>query len=203
MPSRYVQKLYAEEANYHVYNRGVGKRTIFKDDEDYKFFIDLCKRHLSEEIFKDKNGREYNSYHADLKLAAFCLMPNHYHMLLYQINHEAMTSFMRSVCTAYSMYFNKKYKRVGPLFQSRFRASLISNDAYLQHVSRYIHLNPVDYQKWEFSSLPYYLGQKQASWVDPNLVLDLFEGSSYIEFLKDYEAHRKILKEIKSELADV
>lgn len=202
MPSRYIQKLYAEEAYYHVYNRGVGRRAIFKDEEDYSVFLNLLKRYLSDETFKDKMGREYPSYHSDIKLVAFCLMENHYHLLLYQINPKAMTDLMRGVCTAYSMYFNKKHKLVGHLFQGHFKASLISNDAYLQHISRYIHLNPPDYKKWEFSSLPYYLGRKYASWVNPGYILELFEGTSYIKFMDDYKEHRKVLKEIKRELAD-
>ena len=69
-------------------------------------------------------------------------MPNHIHLLVYQHQPQAMAQFMRSVLTSYSRYFNKRYKRSGSLFESRYKASLISDDAYLEHISRYIHLNP-------------------------------------------------------------
>lgn len=201
MPSRHLQKIYAVDAYYHVFNRGVGKRIIFKEDEDYSVFLNLLKRYLGLEPVKDKMGREYPWYHKQIELLAFCLMPNHFHLLVFQKDAMAMSKLMRSLCTAYTMYFNKKYKRVGHLFQDRFKASMISNDAYLQHITRYIHLNPQDYKNWQFSSLPYYFGYKQATWLNPQLILGLFEGESYSSFLEDYESHRQMLKEIKSELA--
>lgn len=202
MPSRYLEKEYVPDSYFHIFNRGVGRRTIYKDKKDYSVFLNLLKRYLGEEPIKDKQNREYPWYHNEMQLLAFCLMPNHFHLLIYQENEEAMTKLLRSLGTAYTMYFNKRYKRVGHLFQDRFKASRISNDAYLLHISRYIHLNPKDYLKWEFSSLPYYLDQKHSNWVRPQPILDLFEGESYINFVKDYESHKKIMDEIKSELAD-
>ncbi len=202
MPSRHIEKIYGPDVYYHVFNRGVGRRTIFKDDEDYAVFLNLLKRYLSPEPVKDKLGREYPCYHHDIQLLAFCLMPNHYHFLVFQKDPQAMTNLMRSLCTAYTMYFNKKHKRVGHLFQDRFKASMILNDAYLQHISRYIHLNPDNYKEWQFSSLPYYLGLKEAEWLKHEAILELFEGESYSAFLSDYTGHRKILKNIASELAD-
>jgi REP element-mobilizing transposase RayT len=203
MPSKHIEKIYAEDAYYHVFNRGVNRQNIFKDATDYEVFINLLKRHISPKPVKDKQGREYPSYYGQIKLLAFCLMPNHYHLLVLQSDKNAMTKLLKSVCTAYTMYFNKKYKGVGHLFQDRFKASMVSHDAYLEHISRYIHLNPENYQTWEFSSLPYYLGQKQADWIDPQPILDIFEGESYSKFLSDYAGHRKMLKDIKSELADM
>lgn len=101
------------------------------------------------------------------------------------------------------MYFNKKYKRVGPLFQGRFRASLITSDSYLQHISRYIHLNPSTYKNWPYSSLPYYLGLQTAEWCQPDRILDLFrDRQEYENFVADHEAHKKQLDDIKHELAN-
>ena len=109
---------------------------------------------------------------------------------------------MQSVCVSYVGYFNKKYKRVGTLFQDRYKASMITNDAYLQHISRYIHLNPKNYKSWKYSSLPYYLNTKAAKWVNHQRILDIFEGDSYIKFLDDYESSKEALDEIKHELAN-
>jgi putative transposase len=203
MPSKYRVKEYAEDTYYHVFNRGVEKRTIFKDDQDYAVFLNLLKRYLSDKPEKDKHGREYPHLNKVVQLNAFCLMPNHFHLLVFQLNPEGMTKLMQGVCTAYTMYFNRKYKRVGPLFQGRFKASRITEDVYLQHITRYIHLNPEDYKGWKYSSLPYYLGEKHAEWIRVDLIMGIFTGvGGYKNFLADYTEYRQILKEIKHELAD-
>ena len=100
------------------------------------------------------------------------------------------------------MYFNKKYNRVGPLFQQRYRAVLIGDDSYLLHISRYIHLNPNNYMNYEWSSLPYYLGNKHASWVKPGQVLELFDDN-YISFVRDYESTKDEIDAYKHMLADI
>ena len=202
MPSKYIVKTYAENAYYHVFNRGVNKQDIFRDEEDYSVFLNLLKRHLGDEPATDKSGRPYGNYREGITLLAFCLMPNHYHLLVLQAEPEAMTQLMRSVCTAYTMYYNKKYNRVGHLFQGAFKASMILYDSYLEHISRYIHLNPEDYLKWSYSSLDYYLDKKHASWINSDLLMEDFTPKSYLAFLSDYKDHRAMLKEIKSELAN-
>ncbi len=114
-----------------------------------------------------------------------------------------MKKLLKNICGSYTSYFNKKYQRVGPLFQDRFKAVLIDNDSYLQHISRYIHLNPRAYLEWEFSSLPYYLGKKRADWVKPKATLELFESvDDYRQFVADYESYKRDLDILKSELAN-
>lgn len=201
MPSRNREKVYLAENFYHVYNRGVNKKAIFRDNDDYAVFLNLMKRYLDIEPIKDRKGRTYDWLHEQLEVTAFCLMPNHFHLLLYQLESDAMTRLLRGVCTAYTTYFNKKYKRIGPLYQDRYKASLITRDDYLQHISRYIHLNPKDWANWEFSSLPYYLGRKHAGWVRSERILELFEGNDYLKFVQDYEGHKKMLDAVKAELA--
>lgn len=202
MPSKNRVKVYAPDSHYHIYNRGINKRRIFLDDDDYAVFLNLLKRYLDEAPVKDNKGREYDWLHNHVKLQAYCLMPNHFHLLIYQISPEAMTRLLRGVSGAYTTYFNKKYRRIGPLFQDRYKASLISSEEYLQHISRYLHLNPDDYKTWPYSSLEYYLGRKTAGWLSPDLILDLFVAGEYKGFVSDYEAHKKALDEIKSELAN-
>ena len=203
MPARNRVKEYVDDSYYHVYNRGVNRQKIFKTPGDYAVFLNLFKRYLSAKPTKDDKGRDYPWLHEEVKLLAFCLMPNHFHLLLYQTDPQAMTRLLSGVATSYTMYFNREYKRLGPLFQDVFKASLITNDAYLEHISRYIHLNPENYLTWEFSSMSYYLKQKQATWIDPKPILELFEGTSYSKFLADYTDHRKMLKRIAKELADL
>jgi putative transposase len=203
MPSRNLEKIYLSDSYYHIYNRGINKQTIFLDSEDYAVFLNLLKRYLNSIPVKDKKGREYEWLHEKIELLAFCLMPNHFHLLIYQSSPEAMTRLLRGIGTSYTTYFNKKYKRRGPLFESRFKASVIQNESYLLHISRYIHLNPNDYRHYEWSSLPYYLGNKQAAWIRPKRILDIFENDDYSKFVSDYEEHKEMLDEIKHELADL
>lgn len=203
MPSKNREKVYLPQTYYHIYNRGVNKRRIFADQDDYAVFLNLLKRYLDDQPTKDSKGREYDWLHNDIELLAFCLMPNHFHLFIYQEKPDAMTRLMRGVATAYTTYFNKKYHRIGPLFQDRFKASMVSRDDYLIHISRYIHLNPKTYKSWRFSSLPYYLGNKQAGWVRPDKVLESFSSArDYAQFLADYEDQKSILDELKTELAD-
>lgn len=111
---------------------------------------------------------------------------------------------MQSVMTSYSMYFNQKYNHFGPVFQGRYLASHIDHEMYLEHITRYIHLNPKNYLNYEYSSLQYYLGSKSATWLTEGQIMQIFNNDSneYINFLSDYEGHMAMLEEIKYELAD-
>lgn len=202
MPGRNIRKIFAENSYYHVYNRGINKENVFRDEQDYAVFLNLFKRYLSEEPTKDNKGRAYPWLHNDIELLAFCLMPNHFHALIFQHERTAMTQLFKSIITTYGMYFNKKYKRAGPLFQSNFRAHMITDDAYFQHISRYIHLNPDDYRHWPYSSLPYYLQTQSAPWVNTTTVMNLFDNRNdkYSDFLSDYEDYRRSLKLIHNDI---
>jgi putative transposase len=203
MPGRNIRKEFVPQSFYHVYNRGVEKRTIFLDENDYATFLNLLKRYLSKESSKDKFGRDGVTFFDEVELVAFCLMPNHFHLLIYvKDNADNLTSLLRRVSTSYVDYFNKKYKRVGSLFQGTYKAVRISDDSYLQHISRYIHLNPNKYLTWKYSSLQYYLQRQTAEWIMPQRILVVFEGESYLNFLKDYEEQKELIEELKYELAD-
>jgi putative transposase len=130
-------------------------------------------------------------------------MPNHAHLLLYQRQQRAMAEFMRSLLTSYSMYFNKKYKRSGPLLESRYKASMITDDSYLEHITRYIHLNPRQWRDYEYSSLPYYLQQISDEWIEPKRIMNIFSGpDEYLRFMEDYEQNKEMLDILKHELAN-
>jgi putative transposase len=203
MPGRNVLKSDASESFYHVYVRGGNKSRIFREDADYEMFLQLFARYLSLVEVKNSAGVSYPNYSNRVELLAFCLMPNHVHILLYQYSQHDMTEFMRSLLTSYSMYFNHKYKRTGPLFESRYKASLVSDDAYLHHISRYIHLNPRQWKEYPYSSLPYYLQQVSDDWIVPRRIAELFEGpTTYLQFLDDYVEHKEMLDILKHELAN-
>lgn len=139
---------------YHIYNRGVEKRDIFVDDRDYlRFISDLG---LFNDIkpaynvgFKLKRsiidvGHQYNVKNKLVDILAFCLMPNHYHLLLRQKVDDGITEFMRKIGGGYVNYFNLKYQRVGTLFQGKFKSILINSTSQLLYIPHYIHLNPLD-----------------------------------------------------------
>jgi len=204
MPSRNVRKPDAAESYYHIYARGNNKQPIFLDVTDYQYFISLFARYLSAEPQHDKTGVPYAHYRGSIELLAYCLMPNHFHLFVYQRDQSAMSGFMKSIMTSYGRYFNLKYKRTGSIYESTYKASLISTDAYLMHISRYIHLNPRRWRRYVFSSIAYYTGAKPPEWLTPRRVTNLFSSPrAYLQFLRDYEGRKSILDELKHELADI
>jgi len=216
MPARNRIKPYAENGYYHIYNRGVEKRTIFQDDQDYRVFLHYLKLYLSPpELFQPEKGpsfirhqrqRPLNNFHGIILLLAYCLMPNHFHLLIQQKPANGVEKFMRSLGTKYVQYFNKRNQRVGPLFQDIYKAVLIETDEQLLHLSRYIHLNPLEINKKDgplskklidgYSSYADYLGKKRTKWVYPKEILNFFKTAqktslkdilSYQSFVEDYQ----------------
>ena len=135
---------------YHVYNRGVEKRKLFMDDADYQRFVDgliifndanpiLNPKQRAKDI---KNGDHERNGLVDI--LTFCLMPNHFHLLLRQKKEGGITEFMRKLGVGYANYFNTKHKRVGSLFQGNFKSVLIGEESQFLYIPFYIHLNPLD-----------------------------------------------------------
>ncbi|MFZ1257893.1 MAG: transposase [Candidatus Saccharimonas sp.] len=208
MPTKNVLKEYGEDEYYHAYNRGVAKMEIFRDEQDYAYMLGLFKRHLSRDPAVDKKGRAVPHYACQVELVAYCLMPNHFHFLYYLKEKQGIEKLMRSMMTAYSRYFNNKYARVGPVFQSNFLAARITSDTYLWHVSRYIHLNPLDIgaspRSYDYSSLGYFSGKRTAEWLHPEkLVQTKKEVEEYMRSITDHESYHVLRNYIKHELAAV
>ena len=175
---------------YHVLNRGVDKRTIFEDKQDYFRFIhdlyefnDQERSELNYYKFRDygANGKIAKAEKKDKKLLvdilAFCLMPNHYHLMLSPRVEKGIPQFMQKIGMGYSKYFNQKYKREGTLFQGRHKHILISNDAHFLHLPFYIHFNPLDltYPEWRKNKVS-----------DPKKALEFLKSyrwSSHLDYL--------------------
>lgn len=220
MPSRHSRKIYVENGYYHTFNRGVEKRTIFLDTQDYKVFLKYLKEYLSPPPDKSKlpkvnftlQGQAFKglpripkNYHAEINLICWCLMPNHFHLLIQQNNKLSMKQFVHSLLTRYTKYFNKKYDRVGPLFQGRYKAVMIMDDGYLLHLSRYIHLNPSEYTKdltKAYSSYADYLGLRKTEWVKPDIILKFFNQKSLLE-LKELQTYKDFVEKYKKNSAKV
>lgn len=176
---------------YHIYNRGVDKRNIFLDESDkYRFVHDLFE-------FNDKNPAKnltiYLKNNANkevglpklkggsremmVEILAYCLMDNHFHLMVRQKTENGITEFMRKLGTGYTNYFNKKYDRSGSLFQGKFKSVNLNNNAHFLYLPIYIHLNPLDfnYPEWREGKIKNY---KKA--VD---FLENYKWSSYVDYI--------------------
>ncbi|OGZ10202.1 MAG: hypothetical protein A3C14_01530 [Candidatus Lloydbacteria bacterium RIFCSPHIGHO2_02_FULL_50_18] len=144
---------------YHIFNRGVEKRIVFKSQSDFRrFYESLAQFNTtnaalhSRTKFTTENkksvdvevGPRHNKEQKLVSILAYTLLPNHFHLLLRQESPGGITEFMRKIGTGYTMYFNKKYVRIGPLFQGKFKSVLVSRDEYYQYIPHYIHLNVLD-----------------------------------------------------------
>jgi putative transposase len=203
MPSKNVIKVSIPDSYYHIYARGNNKQNLFLDDIDFGYFLNLYSRYLSKKQNSNLSHRLYPNYSDNIKIIAFCVMSNHFHMILYQKEPPFMEKFMRSLMTSYSKYFNIKYKRTGPVFESRYKAVLIMNNEYLQHLSRYIHLNPVNWGIYKYSSLGYYKNGGEFPGLDVDVLLEQFSSrEEYIRYIASYESRHEENEELKHQLID-
>lgn len=150
---------------------------------------------------------EYVKYHR-VQILAYCLMPNHYHLLVAQLHDGGVVSMMRSLLNSFTQYYNKSHKRFGPLFQPQFKAKSIYTDEVLTHVSRYIHLNPYssgivstfnDLFEYKYSSINEYCGHLEDNLCSKQQILALFgnSGIKYQEFLQNNADYQRRLNEVK------
>lgn len=231
MAARNSRKTYIEEGYYHIYNRGVEKRDIFQDSQDYGVFLSYLKQYLSPKdekgllarlsnpnaSYKEKDQiiklLRLNNFHNDIFLLAYCLMPNHFHLLIKQSTSIMIDKFMNSLALRYAVYFNKRYKRTGILFQDVYKAVSVETDEQLLHLSRYIHQNPLSKNKpikqcviedylSQPSSYPEYLGKRKTEWINKDEVLSFFSKTnsnlsykSFVEQTDDVSLIHKLIIE--------
>jgi len=200
MPSKNVVKEYSPQSYYHLYNRGVAKQNIFLDEKDYKTFLSYLKLYLTPLPATQTvpPSKQLNNFFGQLSLLAYCLMPNHFHFLVFQESATIITSFMRSLMSKYSRYFNTKYKRVGPIFQGKLKAVAVTSEEQFTYLSKYIHRNPLailparsDLAGYKYSSYQNYLRLFEQSWIKTDEILSLFSKtnprSSYRQFVEEVD----------------
>ena len=144
---------------YHCYSRGVDKRISFEDARDYRRFLEQLYLANSETPLRRDDIASQNferilqvqRHGALVSVGAFCLMPNHFHLVLKEILEGGITKFMQKLGTAYTMYFNRRYERTGNLFVKPFRSRHVHDDRYFQHLINYVHCNPAELYEpgWE------------------------------------------------------
>lgn len=175
----YRDTKFFNDCYYHVYNRGVNHSNIFLAKRNYYFFLEKVKQYLS----------------PCLEIVAYCLMPNHFHLLILVKREEEVLTALKKLFLSYSKSFNKETNRSGTLFEGRYKSKLVPDNDYLLHLTRYIHLNPVraklvnEPDEWKFSSYTDYLKSSEITFVSKNIILK--QVKDYRSFVKSYQEFDK------------
>ena len=176
MPYRRIS--FAQGQYYHIYNRGSGRQPIFREADNYLFVLRKIKEY----------ARAFC-----VAVIAYCLMPNHYHLLLRQDGAADTGLLPRRVFNSYTKAFNKRYNRSGTLFEGRYKAIHVDKDSYLLHLCRYIHANPVKHglvprlEDWPYSNYHEWIGTRGGVLVDRELVHEHFPTAHiYSQFVLDH-----------------
>jgi REP element-mobilizing transposase RayT len=167
---------------YHIYNRGVSRSSIFFEPANYIYCLSLIKKYLPGYA---------------LTIIAYCLMPNHYHLLLRQDGEIALSKFIGVLFNAYAQAVNKRQQRSGSLFKGRFHHILIERDEHLIHLCRYIHLNPVRARlvhqpaDWPYSNYLEWIDQRNGTLKDEKFIRQWFaDAAAYQTFVSELQSER-------------
>ncbi len=180
---------------YHIYNRGTEKRITFSGRVDYERFLALLYLCNSKENIHLNNypglslAERLSLERTDsiVNICAYCLMPNHFHLILQEKEKGGISRFMQKVTTGYTMYFNKRNERTGALFQGKFKATYAKKDEYLKYLISYIHLNPIKIidPKWKENGIK---NKRRAG-----NFLDQYFYSSYLDYCGKKRLEEKII----------
>lgn len=209
---------------YHVYNRGAHKGLLYTNEEDYRRFqillylLNTDQSIVVRDILKQYIGPSYGGVFGHerndnrlVDVCAYSLMPNHFHLVLRQLQENGITLFLKKLATSYSMYFNAKYDHSGVLFQGRFKSSHVATEEYFRWIYAYVHLNPIELivpgwedlgiadpekvrkyiQKYAYSSYPDFAGSKreESSIISGEVPGFLSDQNDLDELLKDFATH--------------
>lgn len=204
MPSKYYQRNFTSGYYYHIYNRGSRKQNIFLDKADYKSFKDIISyyfrfpngippsrftnfnQEITEEMLQVRNLLKVNS---SFRITAFCLLPNHFHLLVKQVGkslkENSITNFMRRLSITYSMYYKDKYDHSGTLFEGKYKNVIVTNDRQLLYLTKYIHRNPLELlnsnvklSNYIHSSYPSYISRLKYDWINFGDILKFYSKTS-------------------------
>ena len=184
--------VFSEGEFYHIYNRGVEKINIFKDEKDRSRFVRLLYVANGERpfIFRDIENKIFSEIDRGkpiVAIGAYVLMPNHFHILLKEIVEGGISMFMEKLLTGYSSYFNKRNERTGALFQGTYQAKHADSDEYLKYLFAYIHLNPVKLieSEWKEKGIKNNTAARQ--------FLEKYKHSSFLDFRQIIREENAIL----------
>ncbi len=177
---------------YHFYNRGAHRAPIFREPDNYLFVLKKMKHYCRA---------------LALTPIAYCLMPNHYHLLIRQDGEHPARLLIQRVFNSYTKAFNKRYGLSGTLFEDNYKVKMVQEEPYLLHLCRYIHANPVkhglvsDVAHWPYSNYLEWVGERCGTLVDRDFVQQLFPSpQSYRDFVADLSAERQLPEELRAYL---
>ncbi len=177
---------------YHVYNRGANRQSIFREEDNYLLLLRRMKQYL----------KQYQ-----ITVLVYCLLPNHYHFLLRQETEKSVSLLMQAIFNSYSKAYNRAYAHTGTLFEGPFRAVPVTTDAYLLHLCRYIHANPVTHSlvahpaDWPYSNYLEWTGERPGTLYDPSFVQTHFpQPDEYRKFVLDYIRTRALPEDLQNYL---
>jgi len=209
MPSRFIVRKFVAGGYYHLYNK-TSKESLFKDDQDYRVFLfylyiySTPKEAVSGK-YPDLPTRLVNhNLYEELKVIAYCLMPDHFHLLLQQTTNNAIPNLLKQIKNGYTAYYHQKYQEEGPVFKGRYKSVKTEDDNQVVQLWRYIHLNPVTSGmcghpvEYEWSSYKLFMGQEDDIKINDELVRGAFKTSQEIEeFHTNKEGYERDLPLIK------
>lgn len=195
MPSKYLNRNFKPNTFHHIFNRGSFKKKIFKKTKDYQVFEDILKHYLLfanlKSLTKTSDLQKINARKTSTKkpyiLIAYCLMPNHFHLLLLQKESSpTITDLIKKISVTYAMYFQRQYQHSGRLFESRFKSIKVFSNRQLLYLTKYIHLNPTKKTvgshptDYPYSSLPDYLqlNKRPKDWLNTKIIYNKFFSKS-------------------------
>jgi len=202
---------------YHVFNRGVEKRKIFLDANDYeRFLIYLKEFNCLDPVYSLYRSKQQAVEVKPLRkekiveIISYCLNPNHFHFILKQITQSGISEFMKRLGVGYTGYFNFKNKRSGVLFQGSYKSVHIKNNNQLLYLSAYVNDNHSIHgyeskkgEIWKYSSLSEYLGKPKRDLCSKNILLEQFRNrQDYLEFVRENSQYMKDKKEFEKYLID-
>lgn len=214
MPAKNLQRITEGGTYCHVYNKGIENRTIFADEADYHVFLSFLEEYLSAPKSHENNKKDFiingrvfrgvphqpKNYFNKVELIAYSLKPDHFHLLLHQKTQKSLQAFIRSLCTRYSIYFNKKYNRTGTLFDGPYKSAQVNDEKGLLLLTHYLH------KASDYSSYPEYLGHRETPWVNTKIVLSkMGNKDDYKQYIETYEPNQEendLLDEITIEKVD-
>ena len=206
---------------YHIFNRGIASQPIFSSVYDYRRFIELIDyyRYTSPTLrfsfyrrLPDKKKQKYyydmkNNKSPQIEIFAYCLMPNHYHFVIKEINGNGISKFIANLQNSYAKYFNIRNNRTGSLFSEMFKNVRVDKDEQFIHLVRYIHLNPLtsyiikkpeELDNYPWSSLPFYLFNSSSEFLERKLLLSYFKNIKELDkFTKDQIGYQRQIHHLR------
>lgn len=222
MPAKGLHRTSQEGSFSHVYNKGVEGRAIFNNIQDYETFLAYLKDYLTTPLDSESSKKTFTvrghsfrgtphqpkNYFGKIELLAYRLSPDSFHLVLHQKNPGSVEGFIRSLCTRYSLYYNKRYQRRGSLFEGPYKSVQVADESLLMLLTYFLHRDSEEDSSniRAYSSYPEYIGKRKSSWLNTDIVLSSTNAKGYQNYVEKYQINQEeaeLLEGIKLENAQL